>query len=301
MPTSPSTVAVLDVGCFSAHLLVVDAALGSPEHPVFTHKVRLRLDKSLDENGHLRPDGVAAVVEAVAAARCKARRAGVTEFVPFATSSVRDAANADEVVRQVAQQTGVRLRRFSGRQEAALAYLAARRWFGWSAGPLTVLDVGGGTVELAAGESDRPLVARSLPYGARSLTTMGITNAKTVQELIRSALPAEDLALLRAGQAIGCSKVFQQLGRLVGTGSLRVSDLDAWIPRLARLSARRRAKLPGISRHRAEQSLAGAVAARALMGVTGHRAVRISPWSTKEGLLLALMERGPEAALTDAA
>ncbi|WP_018685864.1 hypothetical protein [Actinokineospora enzanensis] len=300
-----STVGVLDVGCFSAHLLVVDAERGSPRDPVHSHKIRLRLDKSYDDSGSLTRDGIEAVAGAVAAIRRRAARVGVSlpDVIPFATSSIRDAANADEIVRQVARRTGVTLRRFTGTQEARLAYLAARRWFGWSAGALTVLDVGGGTVELAAGDADRPLVARSLPYGARTLTALG-TDAEgraDLERLIRAALPADELAVLVGGRAIGCSKVFQQLARLADAPALRAADLDRWIPRLARLSARRRAKLPGISRHRAEQSLAGAVAARALMGVTGHDRVEISPWSTKEGLLLTLLEPGHHEAIAGVA
>ncbi|MFD1051912.1 exopolyphosphatase, partial [Kibdelosporangium lantanae] len=57
---------------------------------------------------------------------------------------------------------------------------------------------------------------------------------------------------------------------------------------------RRRAQLPGISAHRAPQSLAGAVLAETLMRVTGHDVVDISPWSTKEGMLLTLLDAPSE-------
>ncbi|WP_026424309.1 Ppx/GppA phosphatase family protein [Actinokineospora inagensis] len=294
----PGTVGVLDVGCFSAHLVVVaDQRIT----PVYERKVRLRLDKSYDA-GALRPDGVEAIAGAVAALTKKARGLRIDRFVPFATSSVRDAVNGDEVIRQVARRTGVTLSTFTGRQEARLAYLAARRWFGWARGPLTVLDVGGGTVELAAGDADLASVAESLPYGARTLTALGLANhVDQVAALIRDALDEDDLVALRGGLGVGCSKVFGGLARMVGSRTVDLADLDRWIPRLARLSATRRAKVPGISRHRARQSLAGAVAARALMAVTGHPVVEISPWSTKEGLLLALMEQRSAAVLTEAA
>ncbi|MBM7773037.1 exopolyphosphatase/guanosine-5'-triphosphate,3'-diphosphate pyrophosphatase [Actinokineospora baliensis] len=297
------TVGVLDVGSFSAHLLVVAADQNAPLTPLYSDKVRLRLDRGLDASGRLRAEGVDAIAAAIAAVRGRARRAGlpIGEFVPFATSSVRDAANADEVVRRIARRTGVVLRTFTGQQEAQLAYLAARRWSG-KEGTLTVLDVGGGTVEVATGAADEPLVAESLPYGARTLTALGLVHREAeVAELIRRALTEDDLAALHRGRAVGCSKVFGGLAKLAGRRTLRVTDLDRWIPRLARLSARRRAKLPGISRHRAEQSLAGAVAARALMEVTGHDAVVVSPWSTTQGLLLALREHRSELVGTDAA
>ena len=58
----------------------------------------------------------------------------------------------------------------SGEDEARLTFLAARRWFGWSAGRLLVLDIGGGSLELAAGIDEEPDVAASLPLGAGRLT-----------------------------------------------------------------------------------------------------------------------------------
>jgi exopolyphosphatase/guanosine-5'-triphosphate,3'-diphosphate pyrophosphatase len=284
------SVGVLDVGCFSAHLVIVERDL---MRPLVSHKVRLRLDRELDSEGAISRDGIESLCSAVLAAR---KKAGDTPFLPFATSSVRDSANADEVMRKVLRRTGVELKVLSGKEEARYSYTAARHWFGWSAGSMVVLDVGGGTVELAAGCGAEPDLAVSLPLGARTLTRAGLSvqdMREEVQERISAAFPRDEDA-----RAVGCSKVFEQLARLAGarTGTyvprqLKLKDLEKWIPRLAKLSVRERAALPGISRHRARQSLAGAVVAEALMRVTGHDVVDISPWSTKEGLLLELVER----------
>ncbi|MCG8928145.1 Ppx/GppA phosphatase family protein [Lentzea sp. CC55] len=283
-------VGVLDVGCFSAHLVVVERDL---MRPLVSHKVRLRLDRELDESGAITRAGVDSLCAAVLAAR---KKAGEVRFLPFATSSVRDSSNADEVMRKVARRTGVELKVLSGKEEARLSYTAARHWFGWSAGPMIVLDVGGGTVELATGSGAEPERAVSLPLGARTLTRTGLTVEEMrsdVRDRLSTAFPWDESA-----RAVGCSKVFEQLARLAGARSdvyaprqLRLKDLEKWIPRLAKLSVRERAALPGISRHRARQSLAGAVVAEALMKVSGHDVVDISPWSTKEGLLLDLVER----------
>lgn len=284
------SVGVLDVGCFSAHLVVVERDL---LRPLVSHKVRLRLDQELDADGAISKAGIESLCAAVLAAR---KTAGDVPFLPFATSSVRDSSNAAEVMRKVARRTGVELKVLSGKEEARLSYTAARHWFGFSAGPMVVLDVGGGTVELAAGSGAEPDRAVSLPLGARTLTRAGLTvqDMRTeVRDRIAAAFPRDESA-----RAVGCSKVFEQLARLAGARNgtyasrqLRLKDLEKWIPRLAKLSVRERAALPGISRHRAQQSLAGAVVAEALMTVSGHDVVDISPWSTKEGLLLDLVER----------
>jgi exopolyphosphatase/guanosine-5'-triphosphate,3'-diphosphate pyrophosphatase len=294
-------VGVLDIGCFSAHLVIVDRAQGSPLRPTLSHKIRLRLDQAMDQNGRIGHDAVDRIAAAVSAAQRKAPR-GVP-VVAFATSSVRDAANSAQILRRVARRTGVHLQTFSGEQEAHLSYIAARHWFGHAAGPLTVLDVGGGTAEIATGTGTQPLLTHSLPFGARTLTHIWVDSGKTlpgmraeVLEEVRESLSGKDLI----GTAVGCSKVMQQLARLAGarpqregpyvSRHLQLADLQKWIPRLAKLRASQRAELPGISRHRAHQSLAGAVVAEALLTATGHDKVSICPWSTKEGLLIRLLE-----------
>lgn len=285
----PLRAAVLDVGCFSAHLMVVENTL---TRPLVSHKVRLRLDRALDDANRISPDGIDHITAAVAEVQERLRAVRVPAFLAFATSSVRDAANSAQVVTRVAKRTGLELRLLSGEREARMSYSACRSWFG-ETGTLSVLDIGGGTVELAAGEARKPAFARSLPIGARTLTRSGLALPDlraTLPDRIADALPADALAELASGRAVGCSKVFQQLAELTGSPSkLRLADLSSWIPRLARMSPRQRARLPGISRHRARQSLAGAVAAEALMRATGHKTIEISPWSTKEGLLLNLL------------
>ncbi|MBP2337678.1 Ppx/GppA phosphatase family protein [Saccharothrix coeruleofusca] len=296
MSGRPGRVGVLDVGCFSAHLLVVD---GSPLHPVLSHKTRLRLDLALDEHNRITRAGLDQLVLAVREAGRTARRERVPLLVPFATSVIRDAPNRAEVLAEIHRGTGIALRVFSGEEEARLAYVAARHWYGWSAGPLAVLDVGGGTVEFAAGEAGQPRVVRSLPLGARTLARSSADPA-LVRDRVRAGLADVDV---RGHRGVACSKVFQQLARLTGARPqrdgphvprvLRLADLRRWAPRLAAMPARKRARLPGISPHRAAQSAAGAVVAEALMAVTGHDVVDICPWSTREGLLLSLQDEAP--------
>src|SRR5258708_2400030 len=79
----------------------------------------------------------------------------------FATSAVRDATNSAKVIARVRAETGVTLQVLSGTNEAQLTFLAVRRWFGWLAGRLLALDIGGGSLEIAAGFDERPEVALS--------------------------------------------------------------------------------------------------------------------------------------------
>ncbi|MEH0417938.1 Ppx/GppA phosphatase family protein [Streptomyces sp. B21-083] len=304
---------VLDVGCHSALLTVVRRRPGSVLEPVFSRKVRLRLHETLDRKGRLDKVGMKSVERAVAEAVTAGPRLPGPEVFAFATSVIRDAPNRDEIIARVARATGTRLRVLSGEEEARLAYVAARQWAGPTAGRLLVLDIGGGTVEIASGTGDQPRVVNSLPLGARRITRDWLPGgtapsrrrlAEVLRYLRESLEAVPDLPRAEpGGRVLASSKTFEQLARLAAaqsrtprTGRLTLPRLRTAVSVLADAAPSHRAKLPGISRHRAEQSLAGALIAQALMEACGAKSVEICPWSTREGLLLEHLGVAPTPA-----
>src|SRR5439155_12629392 len=103
------------------------------------------------------------------AAHRSARELGCDDLLAFATSAVRDATNSVKVLDRVRAEAEVDLQVLPGTAEARLTFLAVRRWFGWSAGQLLVLDIGGGSLEIACGIDEAPSFAESLPLGAGRL------------------------------------------------------------------------------------------------------------------------------------
>jgi len=130
--------------------------------PAFSHKAELHLRSTGGRPALPKGEGLlgAFVAEAVRIAEDK----GVEDFMGFATSAVRDAVNGDAVLSRIAKQTGARINVLAGEDEARLTFLAARRWFGWSSGRLLVLDIGGGSLEIASGWTR----TRTLRYPCRS-------------------------------------------------------------------------------------------------------------------------------------
>ncbi|MEI5527708.1 hypothetical protein WB401_39840 [Streptomyces brasiliscabiei] len=277
---------------------------GSVLEPVFSRKVRLRLHEALDRKGCLDKVGMKSVERAVAEAVTAGPRLPGPEMFAFATSVIRDAPNRDEIIARVARATGTRLRVLTGEEEARLAYVAARQWAGPTVRQLLVLDIGGGTVEIASGTGDQPRVVHSLPLGARRITRDWLPGgtapsrrrlAEVLQHLRESVEAAPGLPQAEpGGRVLASSKTFEQLARLAAAQSrtprtrrrLTLPQLRTAVSLLADAAPTHRAKLPGISRHRAEQSLAGALIAQALMEACGVKSVEICPWSTREGLLL---------------
>src|SRR5690349_9211570 len=161
---------VLDVGSNTVHLLVVDAHRGARPLPAFSHKEELHLADHLDGQNRLSAECSGRLLEFVRDAIRIAEDKGAGELIAFATSAVRDASNGDEVLRQIEAECKVRIEVLPGADESRLTFLAARRWFGWSSGRLLMLDIGGGSLEIAAGVDEEPACAVSVPLGAGRLT-----------------------------------------------------------------------------------------------------------------------------------
>ncbi|HEX6472666.1 MAG TPA: Ppx/GppA family phosphatase [Streptosporangiaceae bacterium] len=311
-------IAVLDVGSNSAHLKIVDLVAGEPPLPVRTIKRPTRLAEAIDRQGAIGIEAIDRLAEVIAEAAATADAHQVDKLVAFATSAVRDAANRDEIVARIRAASGVDLGFISGADEARLTFLAARRWHGWSAGQMLLLDIGGGSLEIAAGDGSEPRVALSAPLGAGRLTREHLPGdpprGKHVRRLRGYVSETLDEIAGDLGdqpspvRAVGTSKTFAQLARMTGAPKAKAgvyalrrlerARLHDWIPRLASMDAARRAKLRGVSKPRARQILAGAIVAEAAMRALGLEHLDICPWALREGILLCELDALGGSSLT---
>jgi exopolyphosphatase/guanosine-5'-triphosphate,3'-diphosphate pyrophosphatase len=305
---------VLDVGSNTVHLLVVDAHSGAHPWPAHSQKSALRLAERIGRNGMLTRDGADALVSATTAARAAAAQLGTDDFMAFATSAVRDATNSADVLARVRNETGVELRVLSGTEEARLTFLAVRRWFGWSAGRLLVVDIGGGSLEMAVGIDEDPAVALSVPLGAGRLTrrlpgngdrATRVPPVEAIDDLSAhiEAILGSVVGEVTAGgwdRPVATSKTFRMLARICGAAP---SAAGLWAPRSLRLAALRQvigfirrmspaalAEIEGVSPDRAHQVLAGALVAEATMRRLAIDEVAICPWALREGVILRRLD-----------
>ncbi|MCW2594600.1 MAG: hypothetical protein JWP39_488 [Jatrophihabitans sp.] len=301
---------VLDVGSNTVHLLVVDAHRGAEPTPQLSHKSELRLAEHIDRHGDLSREGADALVKGAIAAQEEAEQLGCDELLAFATSAVRDAGNSARVLKRVAKEAGVELNVLSGEDEARLTFLAVRRWFGWSAGNLICLDIGGGSLELAAGADEDPDVAVSLPLGAARLTREWFSEdpapkseVGALRAHVESVLAEPAQRLLVVGtpdRVVATSKTFRTLARLAGAAPssagprvrrlLTRTGLTQVTSFISRIPSDDLAELDGVSVGRAHQTLAGAVVATAAMDALGVDEVELCPWALREGVILRRLD-----------
>jgi exopolyphosphatase/guanosine-5'-triphosphate,3'-diphosphate pyrophosphatase len=300
---------VLDVGSNTVHLLVVDAHRGAHPWPAYSEKSVLRLAERIGPDGTLGREAADDLVKAVASAREAAATHDVEDMLAFATSAVRDATNSAKVLARVREETGVDLQALSGRAEARLTFLAVRRWFGWSAGRLLALDIGGGSLEIAAGVDEEPTVALSLPLGAGRLTRERFSADPPppveVEDLREHAARhlADIGSQINPGEwdrVAATSKTFRTLARLAGAApssagfraprSLTRTGLHQVLGFIQRMPSATFAEMDGVSPERARQLVAGAVVAEEVMTRLGLDRVDICPWALREGVILRRLD-----------
>lgn len=297
---------VLDVGSNTVHLQVVDASPGARPNPNINHKEDLRLAEYLSADGFISAEGARLLREAIKRALVAAKSAEIDELLPFATSALREAVNGAEIISRINADFEIDLQVLSGEDEARITFLAARRWYGWSSGRLLMVDIGGGSLELAVGVNEVPDVALSLPLGASRLTKDHLEGDPFTKKSIRNLRDhierdiAEILPTIVKHQdsdrSIATSKTLRTLARICGDWidgngkKLRIDSLRKITPKLAEMSQEDRAELPGVSSTRAKQITAGAFVAEAVMRNLDIEELEICPWALREGIVLKWLD-----------
>jgi len=160
----------IDIGSNTTRLLVAEADDGRLRE-LTAERVFTCIRKSLDDAGCIPSEKVAETVGVVGAQARTARELGATEVVAVATAAIRDAPNREELERGVEDVLGSPLRVISGEEEARLSFVGATRTLPEPAdGTIAVVDVGGGSTEIAVGSPDGVVEWwRSLPIGSSVL------------------------------------------------------------------------------------------------------------------------------------
>ena len=297
---------VLDVGSNTVHLQIVDTSPGARPNPTFNYKEELKLTQYISEDNLVSDEGIEKLRSCIKRAIEQSASVQTQELLPFATSALREASNGEEIINSINKDFKIDLQVLSGEEEAKLTFLAARRWFGWSSGRLLVIDIGGGSLEMAVGVDESPEIATSLPLGAARLTKNFLKgdpytdkSIRALRDHIENKLEQILPSLVKhqdTDRAIATSKTLRTLARLSGDwfdGSgknITVESVRKISAKLSEMDEATRAKLPGVSENRASQIVAGAFVAESVMRNLDIKELEICPWALREGVVLKWMD-----------
>ncbi|MBX9928563.1 MAG: Ppx/GppA family phosphatase [Gemmatimonadaceae bacterium] len=308
-------IAAIDIGSNSIRQIVADVSPNGAIRVVDEMKAAPRLGSGLSETGRLGEANVEAAIEALSRMATLAKQLDAKRIEAVATSAVRDAANGRLFLQRVRREAGLKVRTLVGEEEARLAFRSALAHFELGRGRAVVMDIGGGSLELAM--SAEGLVERliSLPYGAIRLTerfligrppVKGVRKLrKHVRDTIRDALPVRDW---RGAELIGSGGTFTNLAgiHLARTGmqgarsvhgtALTLAEVEHILEWLVALTPAERLAVPGLNHGRADIIIAGLAVAAEVMGRVEPVALQVSRYGIREGLLLESARVMPQIA-----
>lgn len=293
--------AVLDLGSNSFHLLLADVDRAGTITKVGSVKEMVRLGAGTLTTGVIDD---AAFRRALTSVLRFVEHAGDARLHAVATSAIREARNGPDFVAAVRDKTGVVVEVLTGAEEARLAYLGARSALPDLRGQLGVIDIGGGSIELAVGEHDRCVFSASLPLGVLRLRDVvggsGRVMAEAVARLIRTRASAavEGMLAWRPATCVFTSGTARAL--LAIAGRLRLANrADLRLTRA--VAARLAAVLPEMDREelegldvpegRLDTIAPGAVVVSSLLDLLETDAL-VSPCSLREGVIVRSLRSG---------
>ncbi|CAN2174897.1 GppA Exopolyphosphatase [Candidatus Nanopelagicaceae bacterium] len=296
---------VLDVGSNTVHLQIMDAHHGSAPIPYQSFKEEIRLAEFLTDSGDLSTDGINTLLATLNRLKNQARDIKIDETLAFATSAIREANNSEKVLEAVLDETGIDLQVLSGEDEARFTFLAVRRWVGWSAGDVVLLDIGGGSLEIARGDQENPQYSNSVMLGASRMTRQFLSGdpftekslkklEKHIEETLRTL--KSEVGDTSKCTAIGTSKTFRTLRRIQENylpelgKDLKLEGIQKITGKLQLMTHSQRAALPGVSNSRARQIVAGAMVAQKAMESLGIEKLTQCPWALREGIVLQRLD-----------
>jgi exopolyphosphatase/guanosine-5'-triphosphate,3'-diphosphate pyrophosphatase len=293
----------IDIGSNTTRLLVADVEGGRlrelSARRVFTH-----IGASLDPDGRIPARKVEETARVAAELAEEARGLGAGRLTVLGTAAVRQAMNAAELEAAVRERAGLELRVLTGEQEAALSFAGACHALEHADGRLAVVDVGGGSTEIAVGPAHRrPEWWQSVPLGSSLLCRrhlrsdppapgeLAAARAEAAQVLAELTPPAVDEAVAVGGTATS-------LEPLMGA-RLTPDTLSAGLRRLCAQPAEAAAKDLGLPPERVRLLPGGMTVLAAVSALLGT-ALRVVRSGLREGALLELSRRPAGPARPDA-
>ena len=217
--------AVIDIGTNSVLLLIARRAVGSAVEVLLDQSTITRLGKGAGQSGVLAPDAIARTLAVLRRYRETAEAHGAS-LLAVTTEGVRMASNRDDFLAPAAEVLGEPVRLLGGDEEAELSYRSVAQETG-GAGPLRVIDTGGGSTEIAVGEGMTLLSSASHRIGAVRLTERFVTSDPPTPETV-AAIEQEALATFGRGQPLAPHPVLHGVAGTVTTAAALLLGLEKY-------------------------------------------------------------------------
>lgn len=282
--------ACIDVGSNTTRLLVADAVPGGIQ-AVVNERAFTLLGRSLGGSGQIPAEKIEETAAVVAEQAELAHELGAEQIRVVATAAIRRATNARELVTAVGRLAGLPLEVLEAKEEARLAFYGAARAVA-ATGTLAVIDVGGGSTEIAVGAASGPVTwAETIPVGSsvlaeRYLDTDPPTRAELDAAREELARAVADFEAPAVDQAVAVGGSASSLLHLAGA-ELGPDELDGALDALCREPAEALAARVDLDPVRVRLMPAGVLVLAEVARVL-ERPLRICKGGLREGVILEM-------------
>jgi exopolyphosphatase / guanosine-5'-triphosphate,3'-diphosphate pyrophosphatase len=308
-------IAAIDMGSNSFHMVIVETRTGG-FHLIEREKEMVRLGERTLSRGRLSAEAMRRGLDTLREYKRLADAQRVDKLLAAATSAVREAQNGESFLDRVGREIGFWPNVLSGEEEARLIYLAALHSIHLEGRRALVVDIGGGSVELALGRGQRTTWAASEKLGVLRMTERFVTSDPlTSRDERRLATHVRDRVAPHAERArsagfdivVGTSGTILALGGLAhaaATGippeslhhlTVSAAALRDLRKRLVASGLKDRRRLPGMDERRADIIVAGAVILDTILESVQAKEIVLCEWALREGLLLDYLEAHPRS------
>ncbi len=205
--------AAIDIGSNAARLLISEVLMDAQGEPVFSKlnlcRVPLRLGIDVFSNGEISKPRIGMVLQTMKAYSHLMNAYSVDHMIAAATSAMRDASNAQELLRKIKMETGIDIQVISGADEAAFIYESHAAEHMDKNGSFLYIDVGGGSTELTFFNKGKLANKQSFNIGTIRLMKKQITdlNWEVMKDWVKKNIKSSS-GVISIGSGGNINKVF---------------------------------------------------------------------------------------------
>ncbi len=278
----------IDIGSNAVRLLVAQAVPYKKEID-FTKlsllRLPLRLGLDVFENGKISPEKAELLLKSMESFKLIMEIYGVKKFRACATSAMRDAANASEIVANIKEKTGIEIEVISGREEAAIIYETHLRESGSKNGSTLYIDVGGGSTELTLYSFGEKVLQESFDIG-----TIRLLSGKVKEEIWEDIKRSVKLAvkdhkpLMVVGSGGNINKLFA-LSKNKEGDPMALGQLEVFLRDLGSMSLSERMHTFQLRQERAEVIVPALQIYTSILRWSGARKISVPKIGLADGLV----------------
>ncbi len=301
-------IAIIDMGTNTFHLLISEADERG-HHIIHRERLAAKIGMNGITQGFITEDGIHRALLAMQSFKNTLDEQSVPTVYAFGTSALRNASNAQEVIRKIKAVTGIDSTVISGDLEAEYIYLGVKSAMHVEEKSL-IMDIGGGSVEFIIGDNDNIFWKKSFEIGAQRLLERFQNNdpitpgeIAALDRYFKETLqPLHDaIQMHEPGILIGSSGTFDTLSDIfcfqhdIHKSVEEIETpltLDGFESIYADLISRDRAQrmaIPGMIEMRVDMIVVACCLVRYLLSSYPFNRIRVSTYSLKEGVLASLI------------